>query len=59
MEKFCGKKVIIIVDDTDHPKKKEGTLVDFNATHITLLHSDGVVEALRRTDIRRIELRVV
>ena len=60
MEKWKSllkKYVNVIVDDppSPYPKKKEGILDQITETHIILLKENNEPEALRLTDIRRIE----
>ena len=57
-KEFLNKKVNIIVDDppSPYPKSKEGILIDVTPTHLILQRNDKT-EALRITDIRRVELK--
>ena len=57
-KEFLNKKVNIIVDDSPspYPKSKEGILIDVTPTHLVLQRNDKT-EALRITDIRRVELK--
>lgn len=56
---FLTKKVKIILDDlpSPYPKKKEGLLTEINDTHAIIKKEDDSIEALRLTDIRRIEVK--
>ena len=57
-KEFLNKKVNVIVDDSPspYPKSKEGILIEVTPTHLVLKRNDKT-EALRLTDIRRIELK--
>lgn len=57
-KEFLNKKVNVIVDDppSSYPKSKEGLLIDVTPTHLILKRNDKT-EALRITDIRRVELK--
>lgn len=54
---FLSKFVNVIVDDppSPYPKKKEGILSSINETHLILIRNEKP-EAIRRSDIRRVEL---
>lgn len=55
---FLNKKVKVIIEDkpSPYPKLKEGILEGISETHL-ILKRNGMSEALRLIDIRRIELK--
>lgn len=57
-KEFLHKKINVIVDDppSPYPKSKDGVLIEVTPTHLVLKRNDKT-EALRLSDVRRIELR--
>jgi hypothetical protein len=51
---FLNKKIKLIIEDTDFPKKKEGILLNVSETHL-FLKTEYKTEIILLTKILRIE----
>lgn len=65
-KKFYGKKVRLIVEDTDHPKSKDGILNSVDSTHIWLyveklnpikMVYEKELVPFSRTSVKRMEVK--
>jgi hypothetical protein len=56
---FLNKKIRVIIDDRPeiYPKHKDGILKAITPTHLILQRENGQDEALRISDIRRVEVQ--
>lgn len=63
-KQFKGKKVRLIIEDTPHPRHKDGIFIDYDSTHIFLeisgnLFSDNKTKIVpfSRQSIKRVDFK--
>ena len=56
-KEYTNKKIILLIEDTPYPRKREGILIDYDETHVWL-QTDVRKEPIPflRSSIKRIDL---